>query len=100
MASYFCEELFFAFCEARQSCENYCIAQMFGRVKPWWFQGITGGSPYFTIQILIMSCDINKESKQAGIHQRFTGQNFLIRNSPKFTAPNIHTTDSNSHENF
>ena len=48
------------------------IAQIFGRVKPWW---ITGGSPNFTIKILV-SRD-KKECKQTGIHQSCTHQKFL-----------------------
>ena len=53
----------------------YCIAQIFGRGKPW---QMTGGLPNFTIQILAMFCAINKESKQTGIHQSFTRQKFLM----------------------
>ena len=34
--------------------------------------------PKFTIQILTMSCDIDKESKQIRIHQNFTQQNFVL----------------------
>ena len=44
-------------------------------------------------QILPMSHDINKESKQAGIYQSFTHLKFLMRNSPKFSfAKNSHYT--------
>ena len=34
--------------------------------------------PKFTIQILTMSCDIDKESKQIRINQNFTQQNFVL----------------------
>ena len=54
---------------------------MFGGGKPW---QITGGSQNFTIQILTMSHDIYKESKQAGIHQSLTHQKFLMSNSSGF----------------
>ena len=40
--------------------------------KPWQIWLITGGSPNFTIQILTISRDIYKESKQAGIRLRFS----------------------------
>ena len=33
-----------------------------------------------------MSHYINKESKRAGIHQSFSHQKFLMRNSPKFSS--------------
>ena len=39
-----------------------------------------------------MSCDMNKESKQAGIQQSFTYQKFLMEDSPKFSPPNICAT--------
>ena len=50
---------------------KYCIAWIFGDlanlVNHWWFVK-------FTIQIFAMSRDINKESKQTGIHPSFTHQ--------------------------
>ena len=44
-------------------------------------------------QILTMPCDINEESKQAGIRQNFTNQNFLMGNLPKLSfTKNSHYT--------
>ena len=40
------------------------------------------GESLVVYQILTMFCDIYKESKQAGIHQSFTHQKVLMRNSP------------------
>ena len=65
---------------------KYCIMQSFGRGKPWWIWQIIGGLPNFTVQILTMSRDINKESKQTGICQSFIGQKFLMENLPKFSS--------------
>ena len=48
------------------------IAWNFGGGKPWWIWRITGGSPNFTIQILIMSHDINNESRKTGIRQFYS----------------------------
>ena len=62
---------------------KYCIMQSFGRGKPWWIYQITGGLPNFTVQILTMSHDINKESKQIGICQSFIRQKFLMENLPR-----------------
>ena len=45
----------------------------------WWF-------PNFTIQTLTLSCDIYKESKQAGNCWSFTHQKFLMRNLSKFSS--------------
>ena len=36
-----------------------------------------------------MSCDMNKESKQAGIHQSFSHQKFVMVNLPKFSPAKI-----------
>ena len=64
----------------------YHIAQIIGRVQPWQIWRITGGSPNFTIPILTMSRDINKESKHAEIRQNFNHQKLLMRNLPKFSS--------------
>ena len=53
------------------------IMEMFGGGKQWRILQITAGFPHFTIQILKMSRDINKENKQAEICQSFTHQSFL-----------------------
>ena len=47
--------------------------------------------PNIAIQILIMSCNMCKESKQAEIHQNVTRQRFLIRNLPKYSSTKNHT---------
>ena len=51
-------------------CMPYRLTQIFGRAKPW---QIIGRSSNFTVQILTVSCDIN-------------------RNLPKFSSAKIHTT--------
>ena len=52
----------------------------------------TGGSPNFTIQILTMSHDINKESELAGICQSFfTHQNI---SDEKFAKFSLHQTST------
>ena len=53
-----------------------CIARIFGGGKPWQIWRINDGSPNITIQILTLSRDINKESKQTEICQSFTRQSF------------------------
>ena len=40
----------------------------------------------FAIQILTMSREKYKESKQAGMRQSFTHQKFLMRNPPKIRS--------------
>ena len=50
----------------------YHIAQVLGGGKLWRNLCFTK----FTIYILTMSRDINKEGKQTGIHQSFTQQSF------------------------
>ena len=56
----------------------YHIAWIFGKGKPWRIWRITGGLPNFTIQILTMYRDINKESKKTGISQSFLCQKFVL----------------------
>ena len=63
------------------SIREYHIVQIFVEENLGKWQ-ITGGSLHFTIQILTMPQDINKESKQAGFRQSFTRQMFLIGNLP------------------
>ena len=71
----------------------YCIAQMFCGRKPWWIWQITGGSPNFTIQILIMSHNINLKKQTSRNLPKFMHQNFLMRNSPKFSfTKHLHYT--------
>ena len=48
--------------------ERYCIAQTFWHRKILEIWRNTDGSANFTIQILTVYRDMNKESKQAGIH--------------------------------
>ena len=67
----------------------YRTVRIFGGGKPW---RISGGSSNFTAQILTTSHDINKESKQMVIHQSFTHQKFLMKNSSSFPPSKIHTT--------
>ena len=40
-------------------------------------------------QILTMSCDVNKESKQTGIHQSLLVKTFLLEVCQRFPPPNI-----------
>ena len=68
---------------------KYCIAWMFGGGKPWQIWWITGGLPNITIQILMMSHDINKENKQTGIHRSFTHQKFWWEIRQSFPPSNI-----------
>ena len=64
---------------------------MFGKGNLWQIWWITGGLPNFAIQILTMSCDLSKESKQTGFCTSFARQKFLIKIHQSFPPPNEHS---------
>ena len=63
----------------------YCIVLIPGRGNCWIWQ-VTGGSANFTIQILTMS-QWHIYRKQTS--KNFTGQKFLMKNSPIFLHQNL-----------
>ena len=63
----------------------------FGWWKPWWIWWITGGKPTFTIHILTISCDIDKEIKKHEFTKILIAKSFRWEICQSFLLPNLCT---------